>query len=287
MARAAPVPVILCTDFGPASAYVGQMKLVIERRIAGARVIDLAHDLPPQDVVAAALVLSTAVPRLPVPSVVVVVVDPGVGSCRDILAVRYRDGLTALIPDNGLIDALLASGRPTSIHAVENSRYFEPEISPVFHGRDVFAPVAACLATGLPPSRLGPRRQLTSLQRLPVPIEAVPDHASVIYVDRFGNLVTNLPARALPSSTAAAWIGRRRAPLVHHYAQVDRGRPLALVGSFGRLEVAVREASAARAWRTGVGAPVRLEIPAATTRRSPRPRHPGTRRLTRPSHRRK
>lgn len=252
------LPVVLLTDFGPHSPYVGQMKLVLERAAPGARAIDLAHDLPAHDLSAAVLVLSGAQRYLPEPCVLCAVVDPGVGSARRILAARFAKGVRVLCPDNGLLAAFAPRGRPQALHAVTNKKYFLPEVSPVFHGRDVFAPVAAALAQGLDPKALGPRVDPASLAPSPRPWPAPKLSkrggtrlaGQVVHADRFGNLVTNVPAyevRAL--NLREARIGRLVFPLREHYAEVPQGRPVALVGSYGFLELALRERSAAA--RTG------------------------------------
>lgn len=249
----APLPVVLLTDFGPHSAYVGQMKLVLERAAPGARVIDLAHDLPAHDLAAAVLALSGAQRYLPEPCVLCAVVDPGVGSARRIVAARFANGVRVLCPDNGLLAAFAPRGRPQALHAVTNKKYFLPDVSPVFHGRDVFAPVAAALAQGLDPKALGPRVALSSLAPAPWPAPKLSKRggtAQVVHADRFGNLVTNVPAYEVRArKLREARIGRLVFPLREHYAEVSVAKPVALVGSYGFLELALRERSASA--RTG------------------------------------
>ncbi|MCK6474574.1 MAG: SAM-dependent chlorinase/fluorinase [Planctomycetes bacterium] len=254
-----PLPVVLLTDFGPHSPYVGQMKLVLERAAPGARVIDLAHDLPAHDLAAAVLVLSGAQRYLPEPCVLCAVVDPGVGSARRIVAARFANGVRVLCPGNGLLAAFAPRGRPQALHAVTNKRHFLPEVSPVFHGRDVFAPVAAALAQGLDPKVLGPRVDLSSLAPAPWPAPKFSKRdgtvmaGQVVHTDRFGNLVTNVPAYEVRArKLREARIGRLVFPLREHYAEVAVAKPVALVGSYGFLELALRERSAAA--RTGAKA---------------------------------
>lgn len=253
-----PWPVVLLTDFGPGSAYVGQMKLVLESNAPGVRTIDLAHDLPAQDTVAAALILKGALPCLPRPAVLCTVVDPGVGSARRILAAGFGPGRVALLPDNGLLAALQAWGRPTALRAVTNARCFRHPVSPVFHGRDCFAPVAAKLAQGFGLAKLGPAVQPSSLVPLLWPrVRAGLQGVRVIYADRFGNLVTNLAADEVPPrAKLEIRLGRRKLTLVSHYAEARPGQAVALWGSFGHLEIAVRDGSAARVLKVDVGSAV-------------------------------
>lgn len=262
MPRTSPLPVVLLTDFGPHSPYVGQMKLVLERAAPGARVIDLAHDLPPHDLAAAVLVLSGAQRYLPEPCVLCAVVDPGVGGARRIVAARFARGLRVLCPDNGLLSAFASRGRPQALHAVTNRTYALPEVSPVFHGRDVFAPAAAALAKGLDPKALGPRVAPASLAPSPWPAPKLSKNggaAQVVHADRFGNLVTNVPAHEVRAlKLREAQLGRLVFPLREHYAEAAKGQPLALVGSYGFLELALREKSAAA--RTGAKAGTKVAL---------------------------
>ncbi|MBI3830753.1 MAG: SAM-dependent chlorinase/fluorinase [Planctomycetes bacterium] len=251
------------TDFGPGSPYVGQMKLVLEALAPGAPVLDLAHDLPPQNLAAAALVLLSAREFLPLPCVLCAVVDPGVGSARKILLAEFTRGVLALAPDNGLLAPWFRLQPPLRVRAVTNRALFNRRVSSVFHGRDIFAPVAARLAAGLRPERVGPAVPLRGLCASPWPEVSAAQgglKACVVYEDRFGNLVTNLYASRLRRASAATVrLGRRKIPLVDHYAQAKSSQPLALIGSFGFLEIAVRDGSAARVLEVGIGADVLVE----------------------------
>lgn len=284
-------PVVLLTDFGPQSAYVGQMKLVLAT--AGVQVVvDLAHDLPPRDLKAAALSLLGARRFLPPRSITVVVVDPGVGGARRILAARTADGRFLLVPDNGLLAPLLHAeaqaaattaggkrhcrtagrrGQKTAplIRTVENREFFAEEVSPVFHGRDIFAPTAARLACGARWERVGPLVAAEETEPAPwgepARSPAGELRGEVVYVDRFGNLVTNLPNEAadeLPAGRAELVVGRgrgrRRVRVRTHYAAARAGKFLAAAGSFGFLELAVRDGHAARLSGLSVGAPAVL-----------------------------
>ena len=243
-------PIVLITDFGPDSAYVGQMKLVLHRLAPGAAVLDLAHDLPAHDVAAAALNLESAARFLPDRCVVVLVVDPGVGSKRRIVAARYGKGLFVLAPDNGALRGALGLGTPAEVRVITNEALHLKPVSPVFHGRDIFAPAAARLARGLCFKVLGPLTRYSSLEPPPWrdPVLGRSTHGvRVIHIDRFGNLITNLSAKVLgENQPVEVRCRRRRFPFATHYEAVGQGRPLSLIGSHGRLELALREASAAR-----------------------------------------
>jgi S-adenosylmethionine hydrolase len=239
------------------------MKLTIEKHTPGARVIDLAHDLPPQNLSAAALVLLGARDVLPAPCVLCAVVDPGVGSARRILLAEFLHGVLALAPDNGLLAPWFHLQPPIRVRAVTNRSLFNRRVSSVFHGRDIFAPVAARLAAGLRPERVGPAVALNRLFRSPWPVVTVSKgrlKTQIVYEDRFGNLVTNLhESRMRGTAISAVKFRKRRIPLVNHYAQADRGKALALIGSSGFLELAVRNGSAARVLMAGLGEEVVVE----------------------------
>jgi len=257
-------PVVLLTDFGPQSAYVGQLKLVLHRLAPQAPVLDLAHDLPPQNRAAAALTLEGARRFLPRNAVVVVVVDPGVGSSRRIVAARYADDVAVLAPDNGILRAACGFEEPAELRAVANAALFLKPVSTVFHGRDILAPVAAKLARGMAWAELGPALSWRHL--VPAPWSDAAFYgdsadAEVILADRFGNLLTNLRAEWLRGHRVLqVRCRRRRFPFVTHYEAVAPGDPLALIGSHGRLELAVRDGSAAERFAISAGHPVRVDF---------------------------
>lgn len=244
------------TDFGLSDTYVGAMKgaaLQVERSLA---LIDLSHDVPPQDVLAAAFLLRHAWQGFPDGTVHVAVVDPGVGTERRALVARQ--GTSAFVaPDNGLLPGVLGQG--AVYFELEEAR-FGPKIkAATFHGRDLFAPVAAAIAGGLAPDDAGsvcldPVR----LPQDPRSFEEEADHgadevaASIIWVDRFGNLVTTF---ALPRAgwDPAGWRARvlgRELGCALTYADAAPGEPVVLMSSFGsrygHLEIAVRGGNAAR-----------------------------------------
>lgn len=248
--------VALTTDFGLVDPWVGIMKGVIATRAPEARVLDVTHGIPPQNVLAGALVLRYALPWFPPGTIHLAVVDPGVGSERRPICVETsREVLVG--PDNGLLSLAAAAG-PARVYHLKEGRFFPSPRSATFHGRDVFAPVAAALATGTRPSELGPEITDAHLLQVPEPRrEAGTIRGQVIYIDHFGNLITNVPRSLLanfPGEPSSISIRGTRVPgLSPSYAAVASGRPVAVVNSWDHLEIAVRDGSAAASLDAGVG----------------------------------
>lgn len=242
--------ITLLTDFGTADGYVGEMKGVILSRAPGVRVEDISHEVEPQDVEGARLAVARYWRRFPAGTVHMVVVDPGVGSARAAIAVE-SEGRFLVGPDNGVLSpALLISG------AGVVSLPLPERASATFHGRDVFAPAAALLASGSALASLGAPHASPVIRRTREARRVLGGAVAgeVIAVDRFGNLVTNLVAlRGGRVEIAGRSLTVRRA-----YADVALGELVALVGSLGFVEVAVRDGSASRALGVGRGAPVLL-----------------------------
>ncbi|MFO0903301.1 MAG: SAM-dependent chlorinase/fluorinase [Pirellulales bacterium] len=256
--------VTLTTDFGAGSVYVAQLKGSLLRRSRDVLLVDITHDIGPQDVRAAALVLADASEWFPRDALHVAVVDPGVGTSRALVAAQF-DGRRVLGPDNGIFDGLLAKGKPDWAFRLEAAEYWNARVAATFHGRDILAPVAAQLLEGLAPMKLGPPHDLA--KRLEWP-EARSADASVmgevIFVDRFGNLVTNLEAALLQDARARSRGGRgkvrcgARAGIewVETYGDCPSGSIVALLGSSNRLEVAMVNGNAAEALGVGAGTEV-------------------------------
>ncbi len=253
--------VTLLTDFGARDEYAGVMKGVILSLQPRAQVVDLCHEVPPGDIRKAGWLLEWSWRFFPAGTVHVVVVDPGVGSRRRILCCAHR-GHLFLCPDNGILSLLLRNVRRPRLHSVSRRRYFLPEISDTFHGRDILAPAAARLLGGLEPGRLGPR--VRSLVRLDWPLARRVSggwEGEVVDTDRFGNAVTNIPAGRLGRSRAGWRVeagGTEVGPIRRSYASVPQGDPLAAVGSRGFVEVAVSCGSAVERLGLSVGSPVRV-----------------------------
>ena len=244
-----PGIVTLTTDFGTRDSYVAQLKGVLLSQCADLRVHDLTHEIAPHDVVEGALFLAGAVPTFPAGTVHLAVVDPGVGGERRPVAVEVS-GQRVVCPDNGLL-TLLARAHPIeAAHDLTDPQFRREPVSATFEGRDVFAPAAAHLACGGTIADLGP--PVSGLVELPLP---EPDHTGngirgeVMHVDRFGNAITNVHASMLRTGLDRARVqaAGREVPLLRTYADAATGEALALVGSSGYVEVAVREGSAAGA----------------------------------------
>jgi S-adenosylmethionine hydrolase len=244
-------PIItLLTDFGTVDGYVGEMKGVLLSSVPNAEIVDITHDIPPQDVERARLVVARVWRRFPEGTIHIVVVDPGVGSARAALAVA-SEGRYLLGPDNGTLSpALLAS----SARVVELP--IAPHVSSTFHGRDVFAPAAAALASGESFSALGSDARSPTIRRTPEPIRRVDGalDGEVIIVDRFGNAVTNL----VGMRGGTIEIGAVRIPVRRTYAEVESGELVAVVGSTGFIEIAARDGNAAELLHLSRGSPVAL-----------------------------
>ncbi len=254
--------ITLTTDFGLGDWFVGVMKGVIAGLAPRAKVIDLTHGVPAGDVAAGAYALAAGCRWFSRRTIHVAVVDPGVGGPRGAVVVRTAD-FTFVGPDNGVLSLALARERVRAIRRIENPRWLCQPVSRTFHGRDVFAPVAARLARGDDPAAVGPA--VDDYVRLPWPEPERTGRTirgAVVYVDRFGNAITNIPAGWLgdrPAEWRVRIRGRTRIPVAEYYEAVAAGRPVAVLGSAGFLEVAVNGGNAARALGLRRGARVSLE----------------------------
>lgn len=254
--------ITLTTDFGLSDSYVGAMKGVILRIAPDARLVDITHLAPPQDIVRASAILQGIVPYYPPETVHVVVIDPGVGSERRPIAVRTAQGFF-VGPDNGVFTRVIAdavdAGSPPGIRHLDNPSYWLPAISWTFHGRDIFAPVAAHLASGAAFEDLGPVIDDPVLLSLSSAARR-PDgsiRGRIVSVDHFGNLVSDVPAGWLAGRSWRFHIaGRLINGLSPTYAAVAPGEILALIGSSGQLEIAVRNGSAAQQLGVQAGEPI-------------------------------
>lgn len=240
--------ITLITDFGTADGYVAEVKGVLLSGAPDATVVDLTHEIPPQDVEAARLALARSWQRFPEGTVHLVIVDPGVGSGRAALAVRSHERFL-LGPDNGVLSPALLSGGADVV-----SLPIPPRASPTFHGRDVFAPAAVRLVMGESLDHLGVVKTDALVRRTP-DVKRRDDGAligQVLVIDRFGNLVTNIGARL----GGAVQLGENVVAVRRTYSDVAEGELVGLAGSSGFLEIAVRGGSAAHALRARRGDPV-------------------------------
>jgi S-adenosylmethionine hydrolase len=262
--------VALLTDFGSQDHYAGAVKGAVLAACRDATIVDIAHDLPPHDIHEAAFALFAAYRAFPSGTVFVVVVDPGVGSDRRGLALE-AGGYRFVGPDNGIFSLIYAEHAEARVHQLTNAGLFRFEVSPTFHGRDVFGPVAGHLAAGTPIHDVGP----AVADPVRFEVEGVRQRnereweATVLHVDRFGNLTTNMSKRELDqvlsyvdgdSTQVVVIVEGVVLPLVRSYFDLPEGEGCALLGSSERLEVAVNRGNASRVLGAGRGAPVRVRL---------------------------
>ncbi len=259
--------ITLTTDFGLADGYVGTMKGVILGIAPTATIVDISHNVPPQDVHGAAYTLYAAYPYFPQDTIHVVVVDPGVGSERRAIALRTPQA-TFVAPDNGVLSYVVAGEKKVEqiVHLTNPSYHLSP-VSRTFHGRDIFAPAAAHLARGVPLTELGD--PLTEIIAFPLPRPQVRSDGTVvgqvIHVDRFGNLITSIMATDLADHSlliegVIEIKGQSIRGIASNYAEVATGKLLALVGSSDRLEIAVSGGSASQTLGAKVGDEILLKV---------------------------
>ncbi len=253
--------ITLTTDFGIGSPYVAAMKGVILTLDPAAVLVDITHAIRPQDVREAALVLAEVAPRFPPGTIHVAVVDPGVGTDRALVYAEFG-AQRYLAPDNGLLSRVAWRGPRGRVIRLAERQFWLAEVSATFHGRDILAPVAARLGLGLDPQRLGPPMERLVMLDWPEP-RVLPGEiqGEVDQVDSFGNLVTNIAAGLLPQAveyaqTRVVCAGHETVGIACAYGDRPPGSLVALVGSSGRLEVAIRGGSAVRELGVGVGAEV-------------------------------
>ena len=273
-----PFPLAIITDFGYRDHYVGVMKGVIASIAPEANVIDITHGVIAQCTVAGAIALRESWRYFPPRTVFLAVVDPGVGTARAPIAIETRAGARFVGPDNGLLWLAANQAGIKKIVKLTSLRHRLTNVSATFHGRDIFAPAAAYLWRGTPISALGSalRPASTSIVQLelPRPVDAARTvRGEVIYVDGFGNLVSNIDrgmaerfaSRFRHKSLSVKIKGGAAMRLFDAYGDAPKGAPLAIFGSFGLLEVAIRDGNAAVHFAAGPGSSVSLVTPTGRT----------------------
>lgn len=259
-----PPVITLTTDFGLQDHYVSAMKAVIFRINYHARVIDISHDIPPQDVMAGAWVVRNAALLFPPGTVHVVVVDPGVGTERKPVALNI-EGHFFVGPDNGIF-SLIGEDFNYKAITLTNARFWRNSQSNTFHGRDIFAPVAAHLSRGVSLDELGPPLERVITYRWAIPIaDRDGIQGWIVHIDRFGNLISNIPSRLIQdtigSSRFRIYAGNT---IIHHidtsYGSVHDGEPVAYIGSSDKLEIAVNKGNAKEMLGVEKGAQISIFI---------------------------
>jgi hypothetical protein len=236
--------VTLTSDFGTKDAFAGSMKGVILKINPEAQLVDLTHEIGPQDVWEAAFALKTAYTYFPKGTVHLAVVDPGVGSNRRAIIV-VTEGYYFVGPDNGIFSLIYKDADRLRVHHITASHYFLPNPGPTFHGRDVFAPVASWLSKGIPSGNFG--EEIEDYVKLNVPVpktgpQGLEGH--IIHIDRFGNLITNITYKDFqalmpegPMPVAVTVGGKEIRGLKKFYAEAAPGEPSAIFNSSGYLEI--------------------------------------------------
>jgi S-adenosylmethionine hydrolase len=257
--------ITLTTDFGSDSPYVAAMKGIILSLNPRARLMDLCHRIPPQDVHYVAFFLRASIPYFPPDAIHVVVVDPGVGTERALLYVEV-DGHRLLAPDNGCWNGLIRpQSRPQTVLRLTERRFWRSTVSATFHGRDILAPVAAHLSLGEDPCNLGqPFDDWVRLESKSPIIEADRLVGEAIFIDHFGNLITNIPGEAFARTGnrhVQIMVGDREITRrVHTYGEAEKGTPVALISSSDLLEIAVVGGSAQTKLGASIGTPISVRI---------------------------
>jgi S-adenosylmethionine hydrolase len=267
--RAASAPIALLTDFGYRDHYVGAMKGVIAALAPSASLIDITHGTPPQSVTAGAIALAQCWRFFPKRTVFLAVVDPGVGTSRLPIAIETRAGARFVGPDNGVLYLAAREAGIRRIVELRASKYRLTNVSSTFHGRDIFAPGAAWLWSGTPLTSFGPTLgEMKSLAIETAIRRGRTLQGKIIYVDGFGNLVTNIDRATLNAFTASFRAARvlvridkgTSMEIFQAYGDVPSGAPLAILGSYEFLEIAVRNGSAASRFESGEGALVTVIV---------------------------
>ncbi len=258
----------LTTDFGTADGYVAAMKGVILNILPSAQIVDISHEVTPFDIREGAYILNSVISYFPADAVHIVVIDPGVGSTRHPIAVSSDHGFF-VAPDNGVLAPILAQLNVEKVIHLNKPAYWLSSLSHTFHGRDIFAPVGAYLARGVPLSSLGSEQPTwTTLPGWKPEREENKINGTILHTDRFGNLITNIPAADIENVQSGIVIrvaGHTLHGVQSHYAAVGRGQPLALIGSQNFLEISLREGNAATTWNVSVSAKVEVIFPAEAT----------------------
>ena len=248
--------IALLSDFGTTDPFVSTIKGVLLSKAPGLSIIDITHQIPPQDIHTAAFYLMAAMPYMPKHTLFITVVDPTVGTGRGIVWAR-TEHYQFISPDNGLLSWVDQNEKIKEARFINNSGLFMENISSTFHGRDIMAPVAAAIAKGLPEKKIGPIFSEYRTFPFPQPVKAGNRvTGQVIAIDHFGNAITNIRRSYLNAGAVFSISGRMLKGLKLTYASVPEGEALALIGSFGFLEFSVRNGSFARTFDVKIGSVV-------------------------------
>ena len=252
--------IALLTDFGTKDYFVGAMKGVIFSINESANIIDITHEIPPQDLWAASFTLRACYRNFPKRTIFAAVVDPGVGSNRRAILVETKD-YYFIAPDNGLLSFVFEAEKDFRVFELTNEKFFAAEISRTFHGRDIFAPVAAHLSKDIQPVEFG--AEIKDFVRLknssPKTISDKKIEAEIIHTDRFGNLVTNLTAGDLPEKFTLEINGKVIDRMQTFFAEAEKSALFLILGSAGFLEIVAFQDSAEKILQVATGEKVYLK----------------------------
>jgi len=256
--------IALLTDFGTRDHYVAAMKGVILSINPDARIVDISHEIRKGDILTGAFILLQASRTFPPGTIFLSVVDPGVGTERKCIAVKTKNDFIFIAPDNGLLSLVAQEYGVEEIREISSSQLMRTEISATFHGRDILAPVAAWLSLGIKLEKVGPKLESFCSLALPPPRTVGRRiFGSVIHLDDFGNVITNIPSSTIsyaPGQTLLIEVAGKRIPLtfVKTFGEVEKGKPLAYIGSSGFLELAKNLGNFAKDVRVEVGMEVKV-----------------------------
>jgi S-adenosylmethionine hydrolase len=257
--------ITLITDFGEASGYVGTMKGVILSINPACNIIDITHQISPQDREEAAFVLKSVHPFFPPDTIHLVIVDPGVGSARKpIIVESSRSWFVG--PDNGVFSFIFLEDPPKGVLEITNDRYFLSPVSPTFHGRDIFAPIAAHLSSGVSIHEIGKElKNFVQLEGLEPEVDQDMLKGRIIFIDHFGNLVSNISqkffSRIVGKNPFQITVGNRVLRKIYPtYSDAEDGEVLALFGSSQQLEISVRNGNCQRLLNISKGLPVSVQV---------------------------
>ena len=259
--------ITFCSDFGATDPYAAIVKGVILSINPDAEIIDLSHDLAAHDVRRAAVFVASACPVFPPGTIHLSVIDPGVGTNRKPILLKTERGFF-VGPDNGLFGLIWQNSKKKKAYWLRNKKYFFAGTGRTFDARDIFGPAAAYLSLGIAPEEFGPVLNSINLLRFPGPVEQTPARGKgqrflgeIIYIDRFGNLVTNFPYRLLQRKHIEMKVGSRTMRgLAPNYASIPKGKMALILGSLGYLEIAGNVESAQKLLKAKIGTKVELAL---------------------------
>jgi S-adenosylmethionine hydrolase len=254
--------ITLLTDFGTGDGYIGAVKGVIKRINPEAEIVDITHDVESYDVLSAAFALNNSYRYFPKGTIHLAVVDPGVGGSRQAILIKTED-FSFVGPDNGIFSFIYQREDLTDMVVISNKKYFLAELSNTFHARDIFAPVAAYLSLGVETYEFGsPAKECMKLIIPQAESKGKSLKGEIIHIDRFGNLITNIPADLLKKKKNARIVVKKREikGINRSYFEIREKRLGALVGSSGFLELAVNQGSAQRLLKAKVGEGIKIDF---------------------------